>query len=112
MGGALAALKKGLSASMLQTSAGQTLRNIVEHSPAVSETERSTLMSFLESGEGGSDQIIGIVATMKEEMEADLKEATSTEKERILRRLRRQRRRRSRALPPSRHRRRRRSLRL
>merc|ERR1719263_44740 len=81
MGGALAALKKGLSASMLQTSAGQTLRNIVEHSPAVSETERSTLMSFLESGEGGSDQIIRIVSTMKEEMEADLKEATSTEEE-------------------------------
>merc|ERR1719298_83338 len=69
MGGALAALKKGLSAAMLQTSAGQTLRNIVEHSPAVSETERSTLMSFLESGEGGSDQIIGIVSQMKEEME-------------------------------------------
>merc|ERR1719440_457147 len=81
MGGALAALKKGLSASMLQTSAGETLRNIVEHSPAVSETERSPLMSFLESGEGGSDQIIGIVATMKEEMEGDLKEATSTEEE-------------------------------
>jgi len=35
----------------------------------------------LESGEGGSDQIIGIVSTMKEEMEADLKEATSTEEE-------------------------------
>merc|ERR1719478_1090098 len=79
MKGALAALRKGLSASMLQTSVGQTLRSIVEHSPAVSELERSTLSSFLETGEGGSDQIVGIVDQMRETMESDLKEATSNE---------------------------------
>jgi len=79
MKGALAALRKGLSASMLQTSVGQTLRGIVQHSPAVSELERSTLMSFLETGEGGSDQIVGIVDQMRETMESDLKEATSNE---------------------------------
>jgi septal ring factor EnvC (AmiA/AmiB activator) len=84
MTGALAALRKGLGASLMQTSAGQTLRNIIEHSPAVSEGERSTLVSFLESGdsEGGStDQIIGIVDQMKDEMTADLKETTSSEEE-------------------------------
>jgi len=84
MTGALAALRKGLGASLMQTSAGQTLRNIIEHSPAVSEGERSTLVSFLESGdsEGGStDQIIGIVDQMKDEMAADLKETTSSEEE-------------------------------
>jgi len=84
MTGALAALRKGLGASLMQTSAGQTLRNIIEHSPAVSEGERSTLVSFLESGdsEGGStDQIIGIVDQMKDEMAADLKETSSSEEE-------------------------------
>jgi peptidoglycan hydrolase CwlO-like protein len=81
MGGALAALKKGLSAAMLQTGVGQLLRNVVANSPAVSSSEREMLTSFLESGEGGSDQIIGIVSQMKETMEADLKEATATEEE-------------------------------
>merc|ERR1719331_207061 len=86
MTGALAALRKGLGASLMQTSAGQTLRNIIEHSPAVSESERSTLVSFLENGDssgetGSSDQIIGIVDQMKDEMAADLKETTSSEEE-------------------------------
>jgi predicted nucleic acid-binding Zn-ribbon protein len=86
MTGALAALRKGLGASLLQTKAGQTLRNIIEHSPAVSEGERSTLVSFLENGEssgetGSTDQIIGIVDQMKDEMAADLKETTSSEEE-------------------------------
>jgi len=80
MTNALAALRKGLSASLLQTSIGQSLRSIIEHSPAVSETERSTLMSFLETGEGGSDQIIGIVDQMKETMEGDLKQSAADEK--------------------------------
>merc|ERR1719398_323662 len=76
MGGALAALKKGLSAALLQTGVGSVLRNIVKTSPLVREGERDMLMSFLETGdsaEGGSDQIIGIVSQMKETMEADLK---------------------------------------
>merc|ERR1719313_2913674 len=71
MTAALEALKKGLSASLLQTGIGSFLRNIVAHSPAVREGQRPLLMSFLESGsglEGGSDQIIGIVEQMKETM--------------------------------------------
>merc|ERR1719409_2462098 len=82
MGGALEALKKGLSAALLQTGVGNTLRNIISNSPAVRDSERPVLMSFLESGsgmEGGSDQIIGILEQMKETMEADLKESESTE---------------------------------
>merc|ERR1719171_765549 len=84
MGGALEALSKGLSAALLQTGVGNTLRNIISHSPLVRESERGLLMSFLESGtglEGGSDQIIGIVSQMKETMEADLAEATTKEGE-------------------------------
>merc|ERR1719473_932048 len=86
MGGALEALKKGLSASLLQTGVGNVLRNIIKNSPAVRDSERGMLMSFLESGsgmEGGSDQIIGIVEQMKETMEADLKESEGSEGEAI-----------------------------
>jgi len=79
MTGALAALRKGLSSSLLQTRAGQMLRSIIQHSPTVSDDDRSTLMSFLETGEGGSDQIIGVVAQMKETLEADLKQSTEDE---------------------------------
>merc|ERR1719390_295178 len=84
MTGALEALKKGLSAALLQTSVGSTLRNIVTNSPAVRPTQRAVLLSFLEAGagvEGGSDQIIGIVEQMKETMEGDLKETEAKEAE-------------------------------
>jgi len=82
MTGALEALKKGLSASFLQTTTGSMLKNIVSHTPMLTETQRDIAMSYLQSGEtteGGSDQIIGIVETMKEEMEGDLKESTESE---------------------------------
>merc|ERR1719182_222043 len=84
MVGALDALKKGLSASLLQTSTGNVLRNIVAHSPAVRPSQRDSLMAFLESGsaeQGGSDTIIGIVEQMKETMEADLADAEKSEAE-------------------------------
>merc|ERR1719326_1551177 len=84
MVGALDALKKGLSAALLQTSTGNMLRNIIAHSPAVRPSQRTLLMSFLESGsteQGGSDTIIGIVEQMKETMEADLAETEKSEVE-------------------------------
>merc|ERR1719207_402373 len=84
MAGALDALKKGLSAALLQTSTGNVLRNIISHSPAVRPSQRDSLMSFLESGsseQGGSDTIIGIVEQMKETMEADLVDAEKSEAE-------------------------------
>jgi len=81
MGNALAALRKGLSASLLQTTIGQTLKNIVQHSPAVNADDRESLLGFLQNGEGGSDQIIGVVEQMKETMEGDLKQSTSDEAE-------------------------------
>merc|ERR1719446_779003 len=82
MAGALDALKKGLSAALLQTNTGNVLRNIVAHSPAVRPSQRTLLMSFLESGsteQGGSDTIIGVVEQMKETMEADLAETEKSE---------------------------------
>merc|ERR1719456_1200122 len=84
MTGAVAALKKGLSGAFLQTSSGAVIRNIVAHTPLIDDTQRDVLMSFLQGGEqmtegGGTDQIVGIVETMLEEMQGDLKEATDSE---------------------------------
>merc|ERR1719171_1956908 len=85
MDSAVAALKKGLGVAMLQTSTASFLRNLIQHSPAVHDDEREMLLSFLDSSNGeeaqagGSDQIIGIVETMRETMKGDLEEATSTE---------------------------------
>merc|ERR1719420_1970949 len=84
MDGALESLKKGLSASLLQTGVGALLRNVVKTSPAVRNAEREMLMSYLETGsglEGGSDQIIGIVEQMKETYAADLAETEGKEAE-------------------------------
>merc|ERR1719248_562845 len=84
MAGALDSLKKGLSAALRQTSTGNMLRNIIAHSPAVRPSQRTLLMSFLESGsteQGGSDTIIGVVEQMKETMEADLAETEKSEAE-------------------------------
>merc|ERR1719181_617908 len=82
MAGALDSLKKGLSAALLQTSVGNMLRNIIAHSPAVRPSQRSLLLSFLESGSaeaGGSDTIIGVIEQMKETMEADLAQTEKSE---------------------------------
>jgi len=81
---ALEALKKGLSAALLQTGVGSTLRSIIAHSPAVRASQRDLLLASLETGsgmEGGSDTIIGIVEQMKETMEADLAETERSEAE-------------------------------
>merc|ERR1719231_290099 len=82
--GALESLKKGLSASLLQTGVGALLRNVVKTSPAVRNSEREMLLSYLETGsglEGGSDQIIGIVEQMKETYAEDLAETEAKEAE-------------------------------
>merc|ERR1719191_395342 len=84
MDGALEALKKGLSASLLQTGVGAFLRKVVKTSPLVRNSERELLMSYLETGsglEGGSDQIIGIVEQMKETYAEDLAETEGKEAE-------------------------------
>merc|ERR1719305_1535641 len=84
MDGALEALKKGLSASLLQTGVGTLLRNVVKTSPVVRNAEREMMLSYLETGsgmEGGSDQIIGIVEQMKETYAEDLAESDGKEAE-------------------------------
>jgi len=77
----LEALKKGMTTSLLQTQVGQVLRNVVSHSPSVDESERSVVMNFLDTGEGGTDQIIGIISQMLEDMQSAVKDATADEAE-------------------------------
>jgi len=87
MGGALEALKKGLSSELLQTSVGSTIRAIIDRSPAIDDVQRDQINEFLQSGgqsgAEGSDQIIGVISQMMEDMQAGLKEAEQSETEGI-----------------------------
>eukprot|EP00746_Dinoflagellata_sp_MGD_P163321 gnl/MRDRNA2_/MRDRNA2_91293_c0_seq1.p1 gnl/MRDRNA2_/MRDRNA2_91293_c0~~gnl/MRDRNA2_/MRDRNA2_91293_c0_seq1.p1 ORF type:complete len:711 (+),score=228.91 gnl/MRDRNA2_/MRDRNA2_91293_c0_seq1:76-2208(+) len=84
---ALGALKSGVSpAALLQTNVANVLRTVAARSSAVSDEDRSVLSSLLDASEGdaapGTDQIIGIVDQMLEEMSEDLKEVIGSEEER------------------------------
>jgi len=82
---AVAALKKGLSASLLQTGVGQTIRSVIRTSPLVRDEQREVLLSFLESGSdmAGSDQITGVMEQMLEAMQQDLQETERQESESV-----------------------------
>jgi hypothetical protein len=84
---ALSALKSGVApAALLQTNVGNVLRTVAARSSAVSDEDRNILSSFLDASEGeaapGTDQIIGVISQMLEEMTEDLKEMTASEAER------------------------------
>lgn len=84
---AVAALKAGMGGSALlqtlQGSTGQALRSIVLNRD-MADVTRQTLMAFLQ-GESNSNyapqsgEIVGMLATMGDEMSADLKDATAAE---------------------------------
>merc|ERR1719265_1228803 len=81
---ALPALEKGLSgASFVQMPEAKKLRALIEASKYTNSYDRSLVISFMEqSGESSapdSDQIVGILKGMKDEMEASIKELTSAE---------------------------------
>merc|ERR1719198_1475575 len=59
MTGALAALKKGLSAALLQTNVGDMLRNIVQHTPLLGDTQRDLMMSYLQAKDGDTESMQG-----------------------------------------------------
>merc|ERR1719420_1862585 len=84
---AIAALEKGVAGGFLQTSAASVLRRL-SLSMDMSSTDRELLASFLSQGSSTeyvpqSGEIIGILKQMKDEMEADLKEAKATEEKAI-----------------------------
>merc|ERR1719265_963085 len=86
LSGALEALKKGISSAFLQSGAGQRLQELLANAPSLEESQRSELVEMLQSGDaasassgGSSDQIVGIVSQMLEEMQEALKEAEASE---------------------------------
>jgi hypothetical protein len=90
---AIPALESGMSSSALlqvMTPAGSSrLRRVIGVTRYLSDEERQAVLSFLAQGSDeelgetiqapGSEQILGMLKTMKEEMEKDLAEATSQE---------------------------------
>merc|ERR1719281_1434436 len=83
MAKAIPALEKGMGgAALLQMPGADRLKKIVESYGNVDDQDRRNMMAFFQ--EGGdyapqSGQIVGILKGMKDDMEAELKEAIATE---------------------------------
>merc|ERR1719181_2339899 len=78
---AIPAIEKGMSGSFLQTSAASVLRQISLSADMI-PADRDLLASFLSEGNNyapKSGEIVGILKTLKDEMEKDLSDATSEE---------------------------------
>jgi hypothetical protein len=81
---AIPAIEKGMSSSFLQTGGGDKIARIAEVSMQITEGQKSDLQAFLQGNSEyapASGQIVGILKTMKEEMEANLAEITKNENE-------------------------------
>jgi predicted nucleic acid-binding Zn-ribbon protein len=87
MAKAIPALEKGMGgAALLQMPAGDRLKKIVESYPNMDTEDRKNVVAFLqENGDYApqSGQIVGILKGMKDDMEAELKEAIATEEKSI-----------------------------
>jgi len=78
---AIPAIEKGMSGSFLQTSAASVLRQISLSADMI-PADRDLLASFLSDGSSyapQSGQIVGILKTLKDEMDKDLADATASE---------------------------------
>jgi len=87
LGKAVAALSKGLEGSFLQTPVASALRKMLPDAD-LSDADRDSLSVFLQGQQGDEEEvpsstmeILGIIKTMKEDMEKDLQEATTAENE-------------------------------
>merc|ERR1719172_435374 len=87
MAKAIPALEKGMGgAALLQMPGGNRLQKIVNEYPNVDNEDRKNVVAFLqENGDyaPASGQIVGILKGMKDDMEAELKEAIATEEKAI-----------------------------
>jgi hypothetical protein len=87
MAKAIPALEKGMGgAALLQMPGGDRLKKIVESFPNVDVEDRRNIMAFLQDGGDyapQSGQIVGILKGMKDDMEAELKEAIAAEEKAI-----------------------------
>jgi len=80
---AIPAIENGMAGSFLQTT-GSKLAKIAEVSMQLTDGQKSDLMAFLQGTTEyapASGQIVGILKTMKDEMEANLAEITKNENE-------------------------------
>ena len=81
LGKAIAAIEKGM-AGFLQTSAASLLKKIVMNKGDMLDADRQDVLSFLSADSDyapASGEITGILKTMEDEMNADLKAATDEE---------------------------------
>merc|ERR1719428_2580825 len=82
---AIPAIEKGMSGAFLQTSGGAVLRQI-SVSADMNTADRDLLASFLSEGENyapKSGEIVGILKTMKDEMEKDFSDASAEESQAV-----------------------------
>jgi len=83
MAQAIPALEKAMGgAALLQLPGANQLKKIISTYPKMDEMDRNSALAFLEQGSestGASDQIVGILKAMKDDMEAELKEAVADE---------------------------------
>jgi len=87
MAKAIPALEKGMGgAALLQMPGGNRLSKIVESYPNMDTEDRKNVIAFLQENgdyEPASGQIVGILKGMKDDMEAELKEAIAAEEKAI-----------------------------
>merc|ERR1719299_189098 len=87
MAKAIPALEKGMGgAALLQMPSGNRLKKIVESYPNMDSSDRRQALAFPEDSSestGASDQIVGILKAMKDDMEAELKEAIADEEKAV-----------------------------
>jgi predicted nucleic acid-binding Zn-ribbon protein len=87
MAKAIPALEKGMGgAALLQMPNGNRLKKLVESYPNMDSGDRREALAFLEDSSestGASDQIVGILKAMKDDMEAELKEAIADEEKAV-----------------------------
>jgi len=90
MGKAIPALEKGMAgAALLQMPGGSVLRNIIDSYPKMDPMDRRNAQAFFQQGSDaeestmGAGEIVGILKAMKDEMEADLKDAIAEEEKSV-----------------------------
>jgi len=86
--GAIPALEGSMASSFLQSPANKKqLRRALEMSQSISGYEKKTMTAFLDakddSASPGSDQIVGILKAMKDEMESTIKSTEAAEEEAV-----------------------------
>jgi len=83
LGKALGAIQKGLAGGFLQTNAAGVLRKLAMAKMDMLELDRQELVSFLSGSQSetapGTDEIVGILKQLKDEMEKDLGEVLASE---------------------------------